>query len=338
MSKQNNPDIILISNVDSTFVRHDEDLLSSFGKVDKLICYQPKGLLGFLREQLRILRFIASRVKKTDAVFCWFADYHSFWPALLTKWAGKPFYLIQGGYDTTRIQRLSYGVFTNFVRTAMVNYAYRNARLNLPVSEFLAKEIFARYGDKVKVEVLPTGYDLPEITKQTKEALVLTVAAADTQKRLLIKGVDRFIHLAQNAPNISFMLVGMKREHLNNFDIPNNLKVQEFLATNELGLLYQKTKVYAQFSVREGLPNAVLEAMSYECVVVGMNHSGIAEAVGDCGYLIDKWDVDEARVMLEKALDNNSLGSLARIRVQENFKSEKRLARLRQFVNPAGNN
>ena len=131
MKSQSKPQVLLISNVDSTFVRHDESLLIEGTIVKKFIAGQEKNFLAFIMEQIRVLLFMMKNTRGTAVVFCWFADYHSFLPAMICRRLGKPFYLIQGGYDTTYIKEINYGVHTSMWRSAMVDYAIRNATLNL---------------------------------------------------------------------------------------------------------------------------------------------------------------------------------------------------------------
>jgi glycosyltransferase involved in cell wall biosynthesis len=330
--------IILIGNVDSTFVRHDEQILSEMAPVKKLICRQPKRLWAFILEQIKLFVFVWRNIRSSEAVFCWFADYHSFLPAWLAKKFNKPFYLIPGGYDTTYIPELEYGVYTSPIRSKMVDYAYHHASLNLPVSQFLADEIMARYGGSMPVEVLPTGYTVKVNEPLVKEDFVLTVAAVDSAKRLKIKGIDRYIELAREMPEVDFKLVGVDELLLKSYQLPQNLVCIGVIAKAELNVIYQKAKVYGQFSVREGLPNAVLEAMSYACVVVGINHSGITEAVGGAGYLLDTWDVAEAKKVVLQALHDTTSGSLAQQRVAENFNAERRRNRLFELVRQKINN
>jgi glycosyltransferase involved in cell wall biosynthesis len=326
-------EIILIANVDSTFVRKDERLLSENSKVQKMICAQPKTVLRFLLEQIKIIGFVLKNIRASKAVVCWFADYHSYFPALLAKWFNKPFYLIQGGYDTTYLPDLYYGVFSNNIRSYMVDYAYQYATLNLPVSKFLAKEIRERYNNEIPIKVLPTGYSVEYTNHWDKEKSVLTVAGVDTQKRFLIKGLDRFIALAKEMPDIPFTIIGVEQSLLNSNNLPDNLIYRETLSKPEVDEYYKKAKVYCQFSIREGLPNAVFEAMSYECTVVGMNHSGIAEAVGNTGFLLDEWSVTSARQLVESALNDTRQGVEGRVRVMEYFNEDLRRRGLQEIIN-----
>jgi glycosyltransferase involved in cell wall biosynthesis len=333
MKTRSVPHVLLISNVNSTFVKHDESLLAEATIVKKFIVGQEKSFFAFIMEQIKVLIFIIKNIRGSAVMFCWFADYHSFLPAFISKWFGKSFYLIQGGYDTTNISEINYGVHTNKWRSAMVDYAIKNATLNLPVSSFLAGELQARYGNHLPIEVLHTGYIVEEAKDEIKEDIVLTVAVVDSQKRMLIKGVDRFIALASEMPDILFNIIGVKATLLESYILPNNLKCREALSKAEVDEYYKKAAVYCQFSLREGLPNAVLEAMSYKCVVVGMNHSGIAEAVGDAGFLLDEWNINSAKQLVERALEDTLKGLEGRARVEEYFNEDKRRRRLQELIN-----
>jgi len=328
MTKIPSTKIILIANVNSTFVKKDEKAFLEKAMVLKMICAMPKNFAHFIIEQFKILVFMLKNVHRSQAVVCWFADYHSFFPAMMAKLFSKPFYLVLGGYDTTYLPELDYGVYSNRLRSYMVDYAIKNTTLNLPVSNFLAEELNKRYQNTIKVEVLPTGYTVDATGPFEKEKSVLTVAHVNTVKRLLIKGIDRFIALATAMPEISFTVIGVKEGLLKSYNLPDNLQCLEVLPKLEVNEYYKKAKVYCQFSIREGLPNAVFEAMSYACVVIGMNHSGIAEAMDDTGYLLDKWDVNDAINLVNLALEDRTKGSEGKTRVKKYFNEDFRKNRL----------
>jgi colanic acid/amylovoran biosynthesis glycosyltransferase len=79
----------------------------------------------------------------------------------------------------------------------------------------------------------------------------------------------------------------------------------------------------------EGLPNALLEAMSMEMAVVSTRHAGIPDAVKhlETGMLVNEKDNDELATALVQLIENPemilSLGSRARAMIIENFTVQK---------------
>jgi len=63
--------------------------------------------------------------------------------------------------------------------------------------------------------------------------------------------------------------------------------------------LYHNCHIYLQLSRKEGMPNTVLEALSYGLPCLVTNHGGTKEAVGKAGYVIDNDPDDDVMLNLE---------------------------------------
>jgi len=331
------PTILLFANTEATFVKRDISLLGRDYIVKVFISRQPKGIFAFLLENIKITVFTLYNLRSARFLYCWFADYHSFWPAFFAKVSGKPFYLVEGGYDTVYIPSLDYGVFTNWYRSFCVRYAVKSAKLNLPVSEFLKTELHQLFGTQINVAALPTGYDSSIFFAGVKKNTVLTIGAVNTEKRFVIKGMDRVLDVARKLPAINFIIIGIDDNLTSKINIPDNVELIGTLNENELINYLAEAQVYIQFSVREGLPNVVFEAMLCECVTIGINHSGLGEAIGDFGYLMDEWDVIQARELIVKGLKDEITGKKSREYVMANYSEEQRYVRMKNLIDPENN-
>lgn len=147
-----------------------------------------------------------------------------------------------------------------------------------------------------------------------KKKLVLgTAAALDTRykgqeyviqaiKDLIDKGYDVEYHLAG----------GMTGAKPNSFlkDLAEECGVSDrvvfcgSLASNQMADYYDSIDIYVQPSKQEGLPRAVIEAMSRGCPVIGTNIAGIPELVQE-PFLFKKGSKDELIKALEKMLQGN---------------------------------
>ena len=327
-----NNTIIFVSNVNSTFVRRDFALLSRDYEVKYYLSKQFKGFFKHIAETFRLIGFLLRNAGSASVFFCWFADYHSFWPAIFAKIYGKPFYLVEGGYDTTYMPEFDYGVFSNSYRSFCASSAIKWATVNLPVSNFLENELIERFGKHIRTEVVPTGYDDQYFKPSKKKDYVLTIGAVDTNKRYMIKGIDRVLQVAAQMPDITFIIVGIDDQFALNLDIPNNVKLLGATDEKSIAAYFAEAKVYVQFSLREGLPNVIFEAMLSECVTVGINHTGLREAIGTYGYLLDEWDVEAAKELIQEALLDQTTGKEGRDYVIENFSNERRYKKMRSLI------
>lgn len=144
-----------------------------------------------------------------------------------------------------------------------------------------------------------------------KKIVITTLAAVDVAykgqhfviealSKLTKKGYDFEYHIAGRGDN----------SRLNNlvhqFKVSDKVIFDGMLNSNEVYDLLDKTDIYVQPSVTEGLPRAVIEAMSRGCVVMGTKVGGIPELVGE-DFIFKKGDVKEIMNRLMKLADNNEL-------------------------------
>lgn len=107
-----------------------------------------------------------------------------------------------------------------------------------------------------------------------------------------------------------------------------NGKVRFFGIRNDVENLLNAADLFVLSSRWEGFGLVVAEAMANEKVVVATDCGGVAEVVGDCGYLVPPEDPDSLYLAMRKALaltvdQQKALGVSARARVVENFSLER---------------
>ena len=110
-----------------------------------------------------------------------------------------------------------------------------------------------------------------------------------------------------------------------------NVVADGWMGRDALRDLYRRAKVYCQFTMHEGLPNAVCEAMLCGCIPLGTQVNGIPTAIGDAGFLVDR-DLSAIHDALRHALADPSLGLRARDRIPGLFPLARRAQRLGQVL------
>ncbi|HJZ39663.1 MAG TPA: glycosyltransferase [Bacteroidales bacterium] len=326
--------ILFLYNHSSTFIRNDLEIFKGKAAVVAYECRISKSLPGFIVSMAREMFFILFNISKSGMIYCWFADYHAFFPAFFAKLARKPFYLVLGGYDVNYLPELGYGSFGSRFRGYCTRYALRNATCNLPVSENLAVEARKRAGN-INLHTLPTGYD-PEkftFTDELKENMVITAAIVHEKQTYLVKGLDRFLELARITPGLTFVAVGIGTEMHPDFEpVPENLKLIPRVDQYELYRWFGRARFYAQLSRSEGMPNGLCEAMLMKCIPLGMKVGGIPAVIAGDGYLLDEWDPLMARDFLMSHLADNETGEKARKSIAERFHYRKRAEYLESLL------
>jgi len=331
--KSDRPRILFIYKDFSHFVKKDYESLGRSFQVVPIRSPFGKSGADFFFAGAKQFFLLARHIWKCDALFCWFADYHSLLPALFSRLSSKPLFLVLGGYDVTHVESLDYGSFNKKFRGFCARYSMRHARMNLPVAEALGIEARKRAGD-IHVTVLPTGYDPAlYLPGEAKEEMILTVSITDSRQRYLLKGIDRFVELAGCLPELRFVVIGIEPgvESQIGF-IPGNLVVLPPLDHADLVGWYGKARYYAQFSRSEGLPNAVCEAMLRNCIPLGIRVGGIPEAMGSVGILLDAWDAEQMAEKVRSLPDVASHSQWAREHILQHFQIDRREQALEKLI------
>ncbi len=104
---------------------------------------------------------------------------------------------------------------------------------------------------------------------------------------------------------------------------------------SELGDFYQALDVFALSSLREGLPNVLLEAMAFRVPVVSTEAGGVARLLENAhnGLLVPVNDVPALTTALGKLLDDpnlaDTLGTCGRRTIETRFSFAARMERIR---------
>ncbi len=315
---------LFIYTAESTFVRNDERIIRQFSRIKKHRYHQGKSLRRHLKSQFRLAGWLLKNISSADFIYCWFADYHSFLPALFAKIFRKKFYLVLGGYDVAYIPELNYGSHKNALRSFCATFSIRHATKNLAVSEYVRKMALERV-PKANVITLYNGVDVKTGTANIKTKkdprLILTVGSANTQQRIRLKGIDLFCAVARQLPDYRFTAIGISegaRQFLE--PIPKNLAIIDKMSFEKLARFYQTATVYCQFSLIESFGMTVAEAMLFGCVTVAAAVGALPEVVGNTGYLIKKPTVEDAVQAIKKATAANGKSEQkARERIETSF-------------------
>jgi len=283
--------ILFIYTNYSTFVRTDFDILASEHEVIKYHYKPVKGLLKTAWQILRQLFYLLLNIWKFDAVFIWFADYHSFLPVLFAKMIDKKSVVVIGGYDVVKMPTLGYGVFTSKFRGFCAIFSMKNSTLNLAVSKNVERKVrWIAPESNVKLVYNCVNISDEKENNPEKEDLVLTVAFIDSERTFYLKGIDTFIEVAKLLPEIKFMIIGLDKNMSGQIlkNLPKNLELIGSVNHSELQNYYKKAKIYCQFSRSESFGVSIVEAMYFGCNPVVTNVGGMPELIGKTGRIVKR--------------------------------------------------
>ena len=324
--------ILFIHQYNTTFIRRDKRFLDEhYPIIDLDFSQKYQNFVGRFKQIFQIFQ----KMRKADIALIWFADFPAFIATLVGKITNKPTIVIIGGYELANFPQYQYGALQKPFSRWRVKKIIENATEILVVDESLkldAEKLLSKKLDKVRT--VPTGYDSEKFCNiGEKENLILTVAAVSKISKAKLKGLEAFIASAKAMPQYKFMIIGLQKEALQwakNL-APENLIIKSLISEDDLIKFYQKAKVYCQLSCREGLPNALCEAMLCECVPVGTKVNGIPKAIGDTGFYTEFNNAELTISAIKQALEADT-GRQARKRLQQLFPKSKRAEELKAIL------
>jgi len=322
--------VLLVYNNYSSFVARDNQLLSLSYNVQQYRFRAVKGLAGTAKEILKQLLFLLLNARKYDAVFIWFADYHSLLPVLFARIFHKKSFVVIGGYDVSYLPEFNYGSFNRPIRKFFAKNTLNAATLCFPVAYALGLKV-TDISSKARIEVLPTSTDFDKFVPgdSTRPKSIITVATVADRQRAMIKGLDRFRELALAMPDFKFTIIGVADSFCAFFDpLPANLDLLPGVDYEKLPLYYGEASFYAQFSRSEGLPNSLCEAMLCGCIPLGTDAGDIRDAVGETGMVTPGWNANAIADFVRKNHNNDMLRQLSRNRIIEKYHPDIRRKRL----------
>lgn len=326
------------------FYHQKENIVDELEAAGVQVHLIPSGNLGLFFQVNKVCEFV--RENEFDLIHA-----HLPWAGILARLVGKKVkvpivYTEHNTWD--RYNKLSY--WGN-------RLTFKNQDIAIAVSYEVAlsmqlNSIWDPYqrGGRLQVKVIQNGVNTDVFVKKEdelalKEKLAIPldspiigkVAVFRSQKRLWL-WVEVAIKILQQFPQVHFLLVGDGewRTKLENQISASGWQDHFHLVGVQKDVLpyLRIMDIYMSSSEFEGLPIAMLEAMSCEVPVVATRAGGIGEVIqhGKQGYLcgIDDWEELEKYCLqlLQNPTARDEMGEASRKQVLENFSMKKMVAEL----------
>lgn len=277
-----------------------------------------------------------------------FAGYHSFIPSVIGKWRGIETWIVIGGTDASSYPSIHYGNFRKHLYGWFTARSIERAFGILPVHASLLRsensffvpssiqgvDVFVPQRSNRTV-VIENGFDPNVWTRSSAPRNLDFITVAEglhSESRRILKGVDLFLQVAAKFPNRTFTLVGSGASSLAG-KVSANVVLHESMTPEALREAFNRHRYIVQWSVSEGFPNALCEAMLCGCVPLVSKVTSMPEIIGDTGFVLEKYDVEMASRLIEHVPAIGMEGaSAARLRIVKLYTLERRAVALQQII------
>lgn len=214
-------------------------------------------------------------------------------------------YSIKGKiYAPYAFLRMKYNVaisqYAIYVTKVFLQRRYPNQHTNVGISDVMIAPVTQELLDK-KIACL----------KDEKQPIILTTCAAIDVKYKGQAFIIRAIAKLKDRYNIEYHLAGggsndYLKKVAEECGISDKVVFEGLLSKDKVNELLDRTTIYCQPSKQEGLPRAVVEAMSRGCVCIGSKTGGIPELL-DSSMIAGKGDVKGFMELINTLLNDRTL-------------------------------
>ncbi|WP_017221054.1 glycosyltransferase family 4 protein [Moritella dasanensis] len=160
------------------------------------------------------------------------------------------------------------------------------------------RKVNSQFLKEKKLVTIPNGVNIPEIPFADKKKIALIVSAIIPRKRV-IEGINFFVDNLQDQ-GYKLIVIGPNDSSLSGFDkkyhqmfkakLTNDISYLGEVDFSDVEIYLRQTQFLIHLSESEGMPNIVLEALSYGCYPITRDMDSLAEELfidGISGFNID---------------------------------------------------
>ncbi len=307
----------------------------------RVTCFEAHSNLGIIAQVFRLKKYVEHN--KIDVVHC-----HLPWAGFVGRILGL---LTKVKIVYTEHNKQERYHFATFLLNKLT-FGWQNRVI--AVSRDVQDSIRRKINPRVPVQVILNGVNTetfvrnPELSIQLRQklgipanAVVIGVVAVFRFQKRLPEWLQVFKKVAEDNPNVFGVIVGdgpLRNDveaEIEKLKLRDRVKLPG-LQTDMLPW-YSMIDVFMMSSIFEGLPIALLEAMSAECAVVSTNAGGIGEVIeeGVSGFMVpvDQYEtlVAPARQLVQDPELRSRVGREARQQVKRHFSMTSMVRQLEEL-------
>lgn len=305
----------------------------------KVTCFKAKNNIQLIRRYKDVIRYCENH--EIDLIHC-HLPWAGFLGRLVYQRTGIPVL-----YTEHNMQE-RYHVITKFIN----KYTFNSQSLAFGVSDDVTHSIQKNIYPKIPVRTLLNGVNTKRFIRTgddqvrtqlgipSNSVVIGNVAVFRFQKRL-IEWLQVFSQISKKHSNVYGIIVGAGpleeeiKEEYQRLDLENKVFFPGL--QTEVKPYFEAMDIFMMSSEFEGLPIALLEAMSMECAVVATKAGGIKEVVKHDKHgltcEVDQWQElgDRCQELIQSPEKLKALKIAARDRVIDSFSLEKMVQELEQY-------
>jgi glycosyltransferase involved in cell wall biosynthesis len=270
---------------------------------------------------------------KPDSILAFFGIPSGAAAWMLKKLYRIPYIVSLRGGDVPGFRPYDFKTFHKLM-SPFLRVIWRDASAVIANSKGL-RDLALAFDSRAEIPVIPNGVDVisrPDETRLWMPPRLFSAGRIVHQKGLdlglqalsQLTDLDWEWHIAGDGPQLD-----MLKSRIQELGLADRVTFLGWQSREGLTEWYHRSNVFLFPSRHEGMPNAVLEAMSSGLPVVATRIAGSEELVldGETGFLVQSENVDELREALRKILMNpelrKNMGSASRVRVEQNYTWKK---------------
>ena len=200
-------------------------------------------------------------------------------------------------------------------------------------------EYFVNLDRNIECAILNNSVEIPVDKASIKdtEFNILFLAIIDKRKGIydLIEAASKLLKTYEGNKKINFIIAGVGKEEVmikklvKQYGLEKNFKFLGWINSEQKKEILKNSQLFVLPSYNEGLPVAILEAISYGIPVVSTNVGSINEAVINDfnGYLIKPGDIDDLTLKIKNIIEHpkkwNIFSNNSRLLCEQEFNSKK---------------
>lgn len=232
---------------------------------------------------------------------------------LLSKIFKIPYAVFLGGSDVPGANPIRHKKIYPFV-TPIIKPVLKNAGFVSACSDALVDKV-KQHLPELKIKKIPNGVDTDYFKPPKSKPKIPPVIILGVGRLMVRKGFQYFIKAAakiKKERKFRFKIIllgsgeyGEKLKKISfKFSLDDKIEFVDTVPYKELRRYYQKAHIFCLPSLAEGMPLAMIEAMSCGCALLTTNVAGNQELVkqGVNGYLVEAGNADELKKGLLRLL------------------------------------